>query len=61
MEKKKSHFLRTVAGKTLLFVVINLSLIIGFLCVASGVAAVYEDIYGKTEDEYYALREEQSI
>ena len=61
MEKKKSHFLRTVAGKTLLFVVINLSLIIGFLCVAAGVAAVYEDIYGKTENEYYAQREEQSI
>ena len=61
MEKKKSHFLRTVAGKTLLFVVINLSLIIGFLCVAAGVAAVYEDIYGKTETEYYAQREEQSI
>jgi signal transduction histidine kinase len=61
MEKKKSQFLRTVAGKTVLFIVINLSLIIGFLCVASGVAAVYEDIYGKTEDEYYAQREEQSI
>ncbi len=59
MEKKKSHFLRTVAGKTLLFAVINLVAILGFLCAAGAVAAVYADIYGKTEDEYYSQRNEQ--
>ena len=52
----KNQFLRTVAGKTLLFAVINLAAIIGFLCAAGAVAAIYADIYGKTEDEYYSER-----
>ena len=59
MDKKKNHFLRTVAGKTLLFAAINLAAILGFLCAAGAVAAIYADIYGKTEAEYYSQRNEQ--
>lgn len=53
MEKKKKHFWRTVAGKTILFIVINISLFSLTMSVLASVFAISQDLYDITEQEYY--------
>ena len=50
--KKKSGFLRTVAGKTLLFIVINLSGILLGLSILGFAFSVSTDLYHRTPEEY---------
>ena len=61
MEKKKMQFFRTVAGKTLLFIVINLALLMTFLCAAGAFACLSEDLYTKTESQYFLERSQSNI
>ena len=51
MEKKNKQFFRTVTGKFLLFLIINIMLIISFGCVCASVACVQEELYGITEED----------
>ena len=50
MEKKEKQFFRTIPGKTLLFLVINLLAIIFFGCICASVACIQEDLYNITEE-----------
>ena len=61
MEKKKSQFFRTVAGKTVLFITINIAMIVTFLCVAAAAVCIQEDLYGKSETEYLLERSQSEI
>lgn len=61
MEKKKKQFLRTIPGKSLLFLVINLLVIITFGCVCSAVVCIQEDLYNMTEEEFYQVKDESNI
>lgn len=61
MEKKKKKFLRTVAGKSLLFLMINILLIVSFACVCAAVTCIQEDLYNITEEEFYQQKDEATI
>ena len=61
MEKKKTQFFRTVAGKTVLFIVINLAMLMTFLCAAAAFACLSEDLYNKTEAQYFLERSQSNI
>jgi len=61
MEKKKFQFFRTIAGKALLFLTINLALLITFLCVCASAVCFEEDLYGRTESEFYLEKSEANI
>jgi signal transduction histidine kinase len=61
MEKKKTQFFRTVAGKTVLFIVINITLLMAFLCAAGAFACLSEDLYNKTESQYFLDRSLSNI
>ena len=61
MEKKNKQFFRTVTGKFLLFLIINIMLIISFGCVCASVACVQEDLYGITEEEFYQRKSDDSV
>lgn len=60
-EKKKSQFFRTVAGKTVLFIAINISFLMTFLCVTAAAVCVQEDLYTKTEAQYLLERSQSQI
>ena len=61
MEKKKLQFFRTVAGKTILFIIINITLLLAFLCTAGAFACVSEDLYSKSASQYFLGRSESNI
>ena len=61
MEKKSKQFLRTIPGKTLLFLVINILLIIAFGCVCASVACIQEDLYNMTEEEFYQTKDDSNV
>lgn len=61
MEKKKLQFFRTVAGKTILFIIINITLLLAFLCTAGAFACVSEDLYSKDASQYFLERSESNI
>lgn len=59
MEQKK--FFRTVAGKTILFIAINLFVIISILSIGIAVISVTEDLYATTESEFLSAKCEDDI
>ena len=59
--KKKSGFLRTVAGKTLLFIVINLSGILLCLSILGFAFSVSTDLYHRTPEEYMTEQGEYNM
>ena len=61
MEKKNKQFFRTVAGKTVLFITINIAMIVTFLCVVAAAVCIQEDLYGKSESEYLLERSQSEI
>ncbi|MBR3341560.1 MAG: HAMP domain-containing histidine kinase [Clostridiales bacterium] len=61
MEKKKKQFFRTIPGKTLLFLVINLLAIIFFGCICASVACIQEDLYNITEEEFYQTKDDSNV
>lgn len=61
MEKTKKQFLRTIPGKSLLFIAINLLVIITFGCVCSAVVCIQEDLYNITEEEFYQTKDESNV
>ena len=61
MEKKSKQFLRTIPGKTLLFLIINILLIIAFGCVCASVACIQEDLYNITEEEFYQTKDDSNV
>ncbi|MCR5383962.1 MAG: sensor histidine kinase [Saccharofermentans sp.] len=61
MEKKKKQFLRTVPGKSLLFLIINLMLIIALACVCASAACIQEDLYGISEEEFFQNKSDDSV
>ena len=52
MENKKKQFLRTVPGKFLLFLIINILVIVTFGCVCASAVCIQEDLYDITEEEF---------
>ena len=61
MEKSKKQFFRTVAGKFVLFLIINITILAVFLCICGAVVCIKEDLYGKTEADYVKARCESDI
>ena len=61
MEKKKMQFFRTVAGKTILFIIINITLLLAFLCTAGAFVCASEDLYSKSASQYFLERSESNI
>ena len=61
MEKKTKYFWRTVAGKSLLFLLINILLLVSFACVCAAVTCIQEDLYNITEEEFYQHKSEATI
>ena len=61
MEKSKKQFFRTVAGKFVLFLIINITLLISFACVFIAVGCIEEDLYGISEDEFYLNKSNASV
>ncbi len=61
MEKKNKQFFRTVAGKSLLFLIINLMLIVSFACVCAAFACIQEDFYRITEEEFYQNKSDATV
>ncbi len=59
--KKKSGFFRTLAGKTVLFITINLSLILLCASVLGFAFALAEDIYHTTPEQYKTKLSERNI
>ena len=53
MDRKNKSFWRTVAGKALLFLAINLCIAAAFMCVVVAGACVSENFYERTDEEYY--------
>lgn len=61
MENKKNQFLRTVPGKFLLFLIINILVIVTFGCVCASAVCIQEDLYDITEEEFYQKNDESFI
>ena len=61
MEKKNKQFFRTVAGKAVLFLVINIAMLVTFLCVTAAAVCVQEDLYGRSETQYILERSQSEI
>ncbi|MCR4704009.1 MAG: HAMP domain-containing histidine kinase [Saccharofermentans sp.] len=61
MEKKKNQFFRTIAGKSVLFLLINIALFAVFLCTCTAFVCINEDLYGRTEAQYVRDRSESDL
>ena len=61
MEKKKVQFFRTIAGKAVLFLIINIAIFADFLCACAAFVCIEEDLYSRTEAEYIHDRNEDDI
>ena len=61
MGNKNKQFLRTVPGKFLLFLIINLLVIVTFGCACASVVCIQEDLYGITEEEFYQNKDDSFI
>ena len=61
MEKKNNQFLRTVPGKFLLFLIINILVIVTFGCVCASAVCIQEDLYDITEEEFYRKNDDSII
>ena len=61
MEKKDRHFFRTVAGKSLLFLIINITLITAFICCCVIVCCFQENLYGLTEEQFYQEKSDATV
>lgn len=61
MEKKNKQFFRTVAGKSLLFLTINILMIAVLACACAAVACYQEDLYSISEEEFYSNKCEDRI
>lgn len=61
MEKTRKQFFRTVPGKTLLFLIINILVIITFGCVCTSVVCMQEDLYDMTEEEFYQDKDDSYV
>ena len=61
MEKRNKQFFRTVAGKAVLFLVINIAMLVTFLCVTAAAVCVQEDLYGRSETQYILERSQSEI
>ena len=61
MEKKKIQLFRTVAGKSLLFLIINITIFAVFLCVCGAAVCFSEDLYDRSEADYVRSRSETDI
>lgn len=61
MEKKSKQFLRTIPGKFLLFLIINILGMTAFGCVCASAVCIQEDFYDITEEEYYQTKDDSFI
>ena len=61
MEKKSKQFLRTIPGKFLLFLIINVLGMTAFGCVCASAVCIQEDFYDITEEEYYQTKDDSFI
>lgn len=61
MEKKSKQFLRTIPGKFLLFLIINILGMTAFGCVCASAVCIQEDFYDITEEEYYQTKDDSLI
>ena len=61
MEKKSKQFLRTIPGKFLLFLIINILWMTAFGCVCASAVCIQEDFYDITEEEYYQTKDDSFI
>ena len=59
--EKKNQFLRTVPGKFLLFLIINILVIVTLGCVCASAVCIQEDLYDITEEEFYQKNDESFI
>lgn len=61
MAKTKGQFGRTVAAKALLFLTINIAIITAFMCCVIAGACVSTDLYAKTDEEYFAEADQETL
>ena len=61
MEKNKKQFIRTVPGKALLFLMINILMIAVLACTCAAAACIQEDLYGISEEEFYKYKSEDYL
>ena len=61
MEKNKKQFIRTVPGKALLFLIINILMIAVLACTCAAAACIQEDFYGISEEEFYKYKSEDYL
>ena len=61
MEKNKKQFIRTVPGKALLFLMINILMIAVLACTCVAAACIQEDFYGISEKEFYENKSEDYL
>ncbi len=61
MGKTSNKFFRTVPGKTMLFLAINILMIITFGCVCASVVCLQEDLYNTTEEEFYQDKDASTV
>lgn len=59
--KENKQFFRTVAGKSLLFLTINILMIAVLACACAAVACYQEDLYSISEEEFYSNKSEDRI
>lgn len=61
MEKNKKQFIRTVPGKALLFLMINILMIAVLACTCVAAVCIQEDFYGISEKEFYENKSEDYL